>query len=69
MPTAPVVVRDVGQLYQYLFTFNSLCVGGITEEQFQSHQQQLAQMLQQKGAQQNLPVSEHSHAHLSVCGA
>ncbi|MCI4378106.1 hypothetical protein PGIGA_G00212030 [Pangasianodon gigas] len=39
-------------------------LGGITEEQFQSHQQQLAQMLQQQGLQQNPPLSEHSHAHV-----
>ncbi|XP_060785245.1 enhancer of polycomb homolog 2 [Neoarius graeffei] len=43
----------------------SSSLGGITEEQFQSHQQQLAQMLQQQGLQQNPPLSEHSHAHVS----
>ncbi|KAF5899164.1 enhancer of polycomb 2, partial [Clarias magur] len=41
---------------------NSL--GAITEEQYQSHQQQLAKMLQQ-GPQQTPPLSEQSHAHVS----
>ncbi|KAF7709910.1 enhancer of polycomb homolog 2 [Silurus meridionalis] len=40
-------------------------LGGITEEQFQSHQQQLAQMLQQQGLQENPPLSEPSHAQVS----
>uniref|UniRef100_A0AAR2JWC7 Enhancer of polycomb homolog n=1 Tax=Pygocentrus nattereri TaxID=42514 RepID=A0AAR2JWC7_PYGNA len=47
---------------------------GITEEQFQTHQQQLAQMqqqqlaqFQQQGLQQNSALPEHPHSHASVC--
>ncbi|KAI4899688.1 hypothetical protein NFI96_025682 [Prochilodus magdalenae] len=47
-------------------------LGGITEEQFQTHQQQLAQMqqqqlaqMQQQGLQQNSALPEHPHSHAS----
>ncbi|XP_017571017.2 enhancer of polycomb homolog 2 [Pygocentrus nattereri] len=47
-------------------------LGGITEEQFQTHQQQLAQMqqqqlaqFQQQGLQQNSALPEHPHSHAS----